>query len=72
MVFSIVRARIFRDATGATAYLPVLLSESGVFRSLLEYQLTITRSLSVHKKLMRAAKAWCEYVEANCSLIEDG
>jgi hypothetical protein len=72
MPFSIVQAKIYRDATGAASFLPVLLSDVGIVRSLLEYQLTINRSLSVHKKLVRAAKVWCEYIEANRLLIDAG
>lgn len=65
MTFSVVNGRVFSDNTGASKNLPVLISEAGPIRSVIDYCLSVDRSLSWHEKLVRAAKLWGEYLSAN-------
>ena len=65
MTFSIVSGRVIADNTGASKALPVLISESGPVKSLVDYCLSVNRSLAWHEKLVRAAKLWFEYLVAH-------
>jgi hypothetical protein len=63
---SIVTARVVRDNSGAYIELPVLLTGSGPFRSLLDYQLCFwAKSRSWHKNLVRSVRLLIDYAEAN-------
>lgn len=65
MVFSIVRGRILSDSTGASVEMPVLMSGDGPVRALIDYCLTMRRSISWQRKFVRANKLFLEYLEQN-------
>ncbi|MDP1732872.1 MAG: gamma-mobile-trio recombinase GmtY [Sulfuritalea sp.] len=65
MAFSVVRGRIFTDATGASIEMPVLMSAEGPVRPLIDYCLTVRRSISWQRKFVRANKLFLEYLEQN-------
>lgn len=71
MPFVIVSGKIITDSTGASRMLPVLLSHDGPVRPIIDYCLTVRRSISWENKLMRASKLFLEYLEANATLEED-
>lgn len=67
----VVNARIVRDNSGAFTELPVLLSESGPVRPLLEYQLCFwAKSMSWHKNLVRAARLLIDFTSVNASIFK--
>lgn len=72
MPFSVVRGQIVRDNTGASVEMPVLLASSGLSGErptpiipLIDYILSMHRSLVWQEKLVRGAKKFLEYLEAN-------
>lgn len=76
MPFSIVRGQIVRDNTGASVEMPVLLASSGgtddvpvPVISLVDYILSMPRSLAWQEKLVRGAKKFLEYCEANANPV---
>lgn len=71
MAFSVVTGRVFVDNTGASRELPILISEAGAVRPLIDYCLSVHRSLAWHEKLLRAVKLLLEYLEVNTVSGED-
>lgn len=67
MPFPIVKANVFFDNTGASISLPVILTEQGPLFILIDYCLSVSRSLSRTRKLVRAVKLFLEYMEVNAS-----
>jgi len=65
MTFSIIRGKVISDNTGASIEMPVLMSADGAVRPLIDYCLTMRRSLSWQEKLVRAVKLFLEYLEVN-------
>ena len=65
MAFSVVNGKVISDSTGASMAMPVLISPDGPVRPLIDYCLSMRRSLSWQEKLLRAAKLFLEYLEAN-------
>jgi integrase len=69
MVLSVVTGKVFSDNTGAAVQIPVLLTEAGPIKPLIDYCLSVSRSLAWQEKLVRAVKLFCEYFEANSSAV---
>lgn len=67
MPFSIVKSKVFFDNTGSSVSLPVIITEHGPLLVLIDYCLSVNKSLSRTKKLVRAVKLFLEYVEVNAS-----
>lgn len=65
MAFSVVCGKVISDNSGASIEMPVLMSVEGPVRSLIDYCLSMRRSLSWQEKLVRAVKLFCEYLEVN-------
>lgn len=65
MPFVVVNARVMRDNTGATMIIPALLSPDGLIRPLIDYCISVRRSVSWQNKLLRAVKLFLEYLEVN-------
>lgn len=65
MPFVVVNGRVVTDNTGAMSVMPVLLSPEGPIRPLIDYCLTVRRSISWQEKLVRATKLFLEYLERN-------
>jgi len=65
VTFSVVTGKVFSDNTGASRELPILLTESGPLRPLIDYCLSMQRSLAWQEKLVRAVKLFLEYLEVN-------
>lgn len=63
--FSVVTGKVVRDNTGVSISMPVLMSPDGPVRPLIDYCLSVHRSLSWQEKLLRAAKLFFEYLEVN-------
>lgn len=63
--FSVVSGKVISDNTGASISMPVLLSEHGPVRPLIDYCLSMRRSLSWQEKLLRAARLFFEYLDVN-------
>lgn len=70
MPFVIVNGKVIVDATGSSIMLPILLSENGPILPIIDYCLTVRRSISWTNKLLRAIKLFLEYLEANASVDE--
>lgn len=66
-MFVTVKARVYTDATGACAELPVLLTPAGVLEPLLDYFLyrSHDRSLTWMTKVIRSVRMFLEYLQAN-------
>lgn len=71
MAFSIVTGKVFTDYTGASVELPVLLTPDGPLRALIDYCLSVKRSLPWYEKLVRAMKLFLEYLEVNATKGEE-
>jgi integrase len=71
MAFVVVTGKIISDNTGASKSLPVLMSDEGPVLPLIDYCLTVNRSLSWHEKLVRAVRLFLEYLEANADRRPD-
>lgn len=71
MVLSVVTGKVFSDDTGAAVQIPVLLTEAGYIKPLIDYCLSVSRSLAWKEKLARAVKLFCEYLEANPSVASE-
>jgi len=67
MAFVIVTGRIIKDNTGTIRTIPVLLSTEGPIHSVIDYCLTVRRSLSWQEKLVRAVRMFLQYLEKNQS-----
>lgn len=65
MTFSIVSGKVFSDNTGSSVQMPILLTNNGPVRPLIDYCLSMRRSLAWHEKLLRAAKLFFEYLEVS-------
>lgn len=65
ITFSVVTGKVVHDNTGVSVSMPVLMSPDGPVRPLIDYCLSVRRSLSWHEKLLRAAKLFFEYLEVN-------
>lgn len=68
MPFVSVRARIYRDATGAFEEVPVLISPEGVVSPVMDYCINSPRSLAWKKKIVLAVTLFLEYWEANADM----
>lgn len=68
-----VPARIFSDSTGAFVEIPVLLTESGVVTTVMDYCLSRSydRSLSWMRKALLAIRLFTEYVRVNPDVPQD-
>lgn len=71
MPFSIVTARVKLDETGATKECPLLVCQFGPVVPVVDYCLSAARSLSWQEKVTRAAKKFCEYLEAHAEAGEE-
>ncbi|MFO1397880.1 MAG: gamma-mobile-trio recombinase GmtY [Burkholderiales bacterium] len=71
MPFVVVNGKAITDNTGAAVALAVLLSPEGPIRSLIDYCLTVRRSISWREKLVRAVKLFLEYLERNAVTGEE-
>ena len=65
MPFSVVRGRVITDSTGVSVDMPVLMGPDGPVLPLVDYCLSVHRSLAWQEKLIRAAKLFLEYLEVN-------
>lgn len=67
MAFVSMNAKIVTDNTGAVTEIPVLLTESGVLQSLMDYCLARShdRSLSWMKKIVQATSLFLQYIQVN-------
>jgi hypothetical protein len=61
----IVIGKVYVDATGAADEMPILMTEYGPATALIEYCITMNRSVSWMTKLTAAAKRFWDYLEAN-------
>jgi site-specific recombinase XerD len=66
--FSVVNAKVISDSSGSSIPMRVLIWADGVSRPLIDYYLSIDRSLSWQETLLRAAKLFLEYMQVNASL----
>jgi hypothetical protein len=66
-MFVTVRARVYEDATGASAELPALLTPAGVLEPLLDYCLyrSHDRSLTWMRKVTRSVRMLLDYLQIN-------
>lgn len=71
MTFSIVTSKVVTDNTGASISIPILMTPEGPIRSLIDYALSVRRSLSWQEKLLRAVKLFLEYLVANTDTPEE-
>ncbi|KQT34142.1 gamma-mobile-trio recombinase GmtY [Methylophilus sp. Leaf414] len=71
MPFVIVNGKVITDDTGTSMMMPVLLSQGGPLLPLIDYCLTVRRSISWQNKLLRAVKIFLEYSESNASVDEE-
>ncbi|WP_311197566.1 gamma-mobile-trio recombinase GmtY [Rugamonas brunnea] len=65
VAFVVVRGQVVSDNTGASVELPIILSKDGPILPLIDYCLTVRRSLAWRLKLVRAVKLFLEYLEVN-------
>jgi len=65
MTFSVVSGKVISDNTGGSIQIPILLTDNGPVLSLIDYCLSMHRSLAWQEKLVRAAKLFLEYLEVN-------
>lgn len=65
MPFVIVNGKVITDFTGTASMMPVILSPEGPILPLIDYCLTVHRSISWQNKLLRASKLFLEYLEVN-------
>ncbi len=68
---SIVKGKVFSDNSGMWVEMPVLISERGPVRSIIDYFLTVRRSLAWQEKLVYAAKLFVEYSSENLDLGDE-
>ena len=61
MAFVVVNGTVVADGTGASVMLPVLLTPEGIVKPLVDYCLTVRRSMSWHNKFLRAARLFLQY-----------
>lgn len=71
MALVVITGRVISDNTGASIEMPVLMSPEGVLRPLIDYCLTVRRSIAWQEKLIRAVKLFLEYLEVNAILGEE-
>lgn len=65
VTLSVVSGKVIYDNTGASKEMPVLLTPAGPVLPLIDYCLSMHRSLSWQEKLVRAVKLFLEYSEVN-------
>lgn len=65
MVFSVVSGKVYSDNTGTSLQIPVLMTPQGPVRPLIDYCLSLRRSLAWQEKLVRGVKLFLEYLEVN-------
>ena len=65
MVFSVVSGKVYSDNTGTSVQIPVLMTPQGPVRPLIDYCLSLRRSLAWQEKLVRGVKLFLEYLEVN-------
>jgi len=71
VVFSVVSGKVYSDNTGTSIQLPVLMTPQGPVRPLIDYCLSLRRSLSWQEKLVRGVKLFLEYLEVNAAQGEE-
>lgn len=65
MAATVLTGKVIVDNTGVSREMPVLITPAGPVRSLIDYNLSLHRSLSWQEKLTRATKLFLEYLDVN-------